>query len=210
MKDLTLIIENVRTFRGRHEIPIRPLTVPTGENSSGKTTLLAMFAALCDQGSYPLRPDFNRTPYNLGNYETIASNEPSGRAEYFSLGFVTVDSHSRGIKDASARYESERGHIHLSSFAARGTDFEFSMIVKRSSKDRLNGEAAFRLRERTFEVPFSSLELAPTPLGPLSDLVLNGELSASSSKSCSAIWRFGGFSGAGAHWAGQTGPRTKA
>jgi predicted ATPase len=45
MKDLTLIIENVRTFRGRHEIPIRPLTILTGENSSGKTTLLAMFSA---------------------------------------------------------------------------------------------------------------------------------------------------------------------
>jgi AAA15 family ATPase/GTPase len=39
-----LILENVRSFCGRHVIPTKPLTILVGENSSGKTTFLAMLA----------------------------------------------------------------------------------------------------------------------------------------------------------------------
>jgi energy-coupling factor transporter ATP-binding protein EcfA2 len=168
MKDLTLIIENVRTFRGRHEIPIRPLTILTGENSSGKTTLLAMFSAVCDHESYPLQPDFNKAPYNLGNFETIASNEPaSGQADHFSVGFRRPDTDHQSIRDADARYVSERGRIQLSTFRARGGDFEFSIEVKGSTVDRLNGLATIRVKERTFKERFSNLQ------APLSGIVVN-------------------------------------
>jgi len=40
-----LILENIRTFSGFHEIPIRPLTLLTGENSTGKSTFLGMLSA---------------------------------------------------------------------------------------------------------------------------------------------------------------------
>ena len=42
---MKLIVENVRCFVGSNEIPIRPLTVLVGENSTGKSTLLALLAA---------------------------------------------------------------------------------------------------------------------------------------------------------------------
>ena len=35
----SLILENFRCWRGRHEIPLRPLTLIYGENSSGKSSL---------------------------------------------------------------------------------------------------------------------------------------------------------------------------
>lgn len=165
-KDLTLIIENVRTFRGRHEIPIRPLTILTGENSSGKTTLLAMFSAVCDQESYPLQPDFNRSPYNLGNYETIASYKTLSQhcVPHFSLGFRKADNELRSIIEADARYTNKRGHIQLSTFRARGRGFEFSLKVKRSAIDQLNGLATIRVKEKTFEEHFSSLQAGPSTL----------------------------------------------
>jgi hypothetical protein len=174
MKDLTLIIENVRTFRGRHEIPIRPLTILTGENSSGKTTLLAMFSALCDLRSYPLRPDFNPRPYNLGNYETIASLDTTGDgwAPHFSLGFQRSDSDSERIKHAEARYVSERGQIRLNNFTARGANFEFRVATKGGAADSLHGSATIGIDAKTLKVPFSNLRTDPAPLH-LSNLVTN-------------------------------------
>jgi hypothetical protein len=174
VKNLTLIIENVRTFRGRHEIPIRPLTILTGENSSGKTTLLAMFSVVCEQQSYPLRPDFNRSPYNLGNYETIASLDPTGDgwAPHFSLGFRRSDSDSERIKHAEARYVSERGQIRLNNFTARGVNFEFRVATKGGAADSLHGSATIRIDAKTLKVPFSNLRTDPAPLH-LSNLVTN-------------------------------------
>jgi energy-coupling factor transporter ATP-binding protein EcfA2 len=83
-----LLIENVRCFAGRHEIPIRPLTVLVGENSSGKSTLLAALSVMCNRG-FPLYPEFNEPPYSLGNFQTIATHEGKKKAgaPTFSLGF---------------------------------------------------------------------------------------------------------------------------
>lgn len=142
MKELTLIIENVRTFRGRHEIPIRPLTILTGENSSGKTTLLAMFSAVCDEKGYPLQPDFNSAPYNLGSYDTIASHEPrsGGGASCFWLGFRKPETDSVGISEACARYVSEQGPVRMDRFKARRLEAQFSLAVKQApASDGLQG-----------------------------------------------------------------------
>ncbi len=70
---MEIIIENIRTFAGKHEIPLKPITILTGENSSGKTTFLAGLSALTSQVGYPLEPVFNAPPYNLGSYDTIAT-----------------------------------------------------------------------------------------------------------------------------------------
>jgi hypothetical protein len=185
MKDLTLIIENVRTFRGRHEIPIRPLTILTGENSSGKTTLLAMFSAVCDQQSYPLRPDFNRTPYSLGNYETVASYKPDSELHrrHFSLGFRKPNSDSERIGDAKATYVSQRGQIRLGSFHAQGAGFQFSMVVKRGTTDRLDGVANVRIEDRTLEVPFSNLDTGAAPIARLFRLVMDATFQRRTGKS---------------------------
>ena len=71
---MELIIENVRSFVGRHDIPIRPLTLLVGENSSGKSTLLSLLSTFGEPFTFPFTPDFNTPPYHLGNYNTIATN----------------------------------------------------------------------------------------------------------------------------------------
>ena len=66
----TLILEDFRCFAGRHEVPIRPLTLLVGENSTGKTSFLAAVRAARDR----TEPNFNEEPFRLGSYEQIANN----------------------------------------------------------------------------------------------------------------------------------------
>ncbi|MFA6134605.1 MAG: AAA family ATPase [Phycisphaerae bacterium] len=90
---MNLILENVRCFTGKHSIPITPLTFLTGQNSSGKSTLMGMFAAVSSLPGYPLRPNFDSEPYHLGTYDTIATYKGGkyGRARHFSLGLEEDD-----------------------------------------------------------------------------------------------------------------------
>lgn len=83
----TLILEDFRCFAERHEVPIRPLTLLVGENSTGKTSFLAAVRA-----AYDLRlgqsPDFNEEPFHFGSYDQIANYRggPAQRAESFVIG----------------------------------------------------------------------------------------------------------------------------
>ena len=77
----TLILEDFRCFAGRHEVPIRPLTLLVGENSTGKTSFLAGMRAAHDRAE----PNFNEEPFRLGSYDQVAHNR--GRpAKSFALG----------------------------------------------------------------------------------------------------------------------------
>ena len=86
-----LHIENIRCFAGPHRIPLAPLTILVGENSTGKTTLLA-----CARLAYRLlqsleTPDFNEEPFHMGAFQQIATYRGGrgGRAQEFSLGLET-------------------------------------------------------------------------------------------------------------------------
>lgn len=81
-------IENVRGFSGKHQLEIRPVTLLVGDNSSGKTTLLAsLFATL--QPDFPVPETLNRAPFELGGFDTTATYRGgrSGRSPTFSLGW---------------------------------------------------------------------------------------------------------------------------
>ena len=82
-----LILENVRCFRGRHEIPLAPLTLIVGENSTGKSTLLAAARLAWELESGSLRLDFNEDPFDWGAYDQIAhfAGGRAGRVRAFSL-----------------------------------------------------------------------------------------------------------------------------
>lgn len=111
-------LTNVRGFEGTHFVQIRPLTVLIGENSSGKTTLLAsIFAALNRQ--FPTAENlFNRAPFDLGSFDTIATYRGGkyGRATNFTLGWE--------IRDAalSATFHNADGTPRLNAFTAKDGD----------------------------------------------------------------------------------------
>ncbi len=53
---MEVILENIRSFAGRHVIIIKPLTILVGENSTGKSTFLAALSTLSDPKGYPQHP----------------------------------------------------------------------------------------------------------------------------------------------------------
>lgn len=76
MNEVTL--ENYRCFRERQSVRLAPLTLLVGDNSTGKTSFLALIRALWDAAFGNRLPDFKESPYDLGSFDEIVS---SGSAE---------------------------------------------------------------------------------------------------------------------------------
>jgi hypothetical protein len=99
-----IFFENVRCFFSPQSAPIRPLTLLVGENSSGKSTFLALVRLAWDlcQGISLL--DLNEAPFLLGAYDQVASfrRGRGGRAEQFCIGGEIL---SKGLpcREPSAR-----------------------------------------------------------------------------------------------------------
>ncbi len=87
MKVRKLIVEDVRCFAGRQEFNIRPLTFLTGENSTGKTTVLGSLQTLHDffRGA-PSGLNFNSDPYQMGTFTNIVRRSKP-RIHRFKIGF---------------------------------------------------------------------------------------------------------------------------
>jgi predicted ATPase len=75
-----LRIEGVRCFRDEQRIPIRPVTLLVGENSAGKSTVLAMVRAAWDVAFGSTEPDFNEQPFDLGGFDAIAHHQGGRRS----------------------------------------------------------------------------------------------------------------------------------
>ena len=82
-------VKDFRCFRDEQHARLAPLTLLVGENSTGKTSLLAMVRALWDLAHYRQIPDFNEDPYNLGSFDEIAHHRGArgGQSNLFTAGF---------------------------------------------------------------------------------------------------------------------------
>ena len=123
-------MENVRSFSGRFSIPLRRLTFLVGENSTGKSTFLAMFAHTSQLGFPTLRPLFSVPPFDLGTYDSIATSNKRGqaaRANSFSVGYS--NSHNGTESRVLATYSSYRGQPQLSRFKVNKDSSEVSLEV---------------------------------------------------------------------------------
>ncbi len=86
-----LNVENIRCFFDKHELMIKPITVIIGENSTGKTTILALINCIKDIMLGIDNTDlFNKVPFNLGSYHQIASRIDNAEAKMFSVGINKV------------------------------------------------------------------------------------------------------------------------
>lgn len=82
-------MENIRCFNGRHSVEIHPLTILVGENSSGKSTFLAILSSILNSSKFPMNPGFNDPPYNLGGFENIVTYniEEKSSDKFFKIRF---------------------------------------------------------------------------------------------------------------------------
>ena len=94
--------KDFRCFRSA-EARLAPLTLLVGENSTGKTSFLALVRALLDSGYGRQVPDFREAPYDLGTFQDIAHSRGArgGSARAFSASFEA----RRGSKAKTHRYE---------------------------------------------------------------------------------------------------------
>ena len=70
MDEITL--KNYRCFHKEQTARLAPLTLLVGENSTGKTSFLAMIRALWDAAYRVGVPNFKEEPYDLGTFDEIA------------------------------------------------------------------------------------------------------------------------------------------
>ena len=112
-------LENYRCFRERQEARLAPLTLLVGENSTGKTSFLAMIRALWDVAYRNRVPNFKEEPYDLGSFDEIAHfrGGRGGRATSFRCRF---DAHL-GIDTETRIKKANRAHNWSVEFGKRGT-----------------------------------------------------------------------------------------
>ena len=145
----TLILEDFRCFAERHEVPIRPLTLLVGENSTGKTSFLAAVRAAYDMNWSPREmrstegfgtPDFNEEPFHLGSYDQIANYRAgrAGRARSFVIGQQFTADRSqmrprmrrrqrRSVVKIEARFSMSKSQPTLAEFRASSDEYELSI-----------------------------------------------------------------------------------
>ena len=102
-------LENFRCFREEQEVHLAPLTLLVGENSTGKTSFMALIRALWDEAFGRKVPDFKELPYDLGSFDDIAHHRGrrGGRADSFDAGFdaALLGKQDFNAKDGPFRFE---------------------------------------------------------------------------------------------------------
>jgi len=113
------------------EATIRPLTVLVGENSSGKSTFLALhqIASAIVEGD-PSEVPFNEPPFLLGAYDQIASygGERARRARLFSVAACLDEGQRRG--SIQANFVSVNGQPSLNSWRLSADQLLWEVTLK--------------------------------------------------------------------------------
>jgi hypothetical protein len=83
----SLALRNFRCFQDTTELPLNPLTLLIGENSTGKTSFLAAIRLAWDVAFSGAQLNFNEEPFLLGAYDQIAHYRGgrAGRAATFDV-----------------------------------------------------------------------------------------------------------------------------
>ena len=108
----SITLKNYRCFAGEQTARLAPLTLLVGENSTGKTSFLAMVRALWDVAFSYEWPNFREAPYDLGAFEDIVHNGGARDklADSFEAGFRrTQPELEKGAISVHATFKESRG-----------------------------------------------------------------------------------------------------
>ena len=141
MHEVTL--KNYRCFREEQKARLAPLTLLVGENSTGKTSFLALVRALREVAFDSWVPDFQDPPYDLGTFSEIANNGGRNRGTFFDASFKT--------KSSIRQTPSRRRPIEPTNF---DVTFESRNGVPYPTKRRLSDS------DRSFEVTQDNMRLS--------------------------------------------------
>ena len=96
-----LRLSGFRCFREEQKARVAPVTLLVGENSTGKTSFLALTRVMWDLVRRDEYPNFKKDPYDLGSFDDIAHYRGGrgGRADEFTAG-LTIGSRLRRPREA--------------------------------------------------------------------------------------------------------------
>jgi hypothetical protein len=160
-----ILLENVRCFCDSHEISLRPLTLLVGENSTGKTTFLAMLGHVSKPDFPLMRPSFNEEPFDLGSFDSIATFKGGryGRADSFSVGLSVGDRSQGSYSRILATYGSYKGQPLLTKFVSAVKDLDLTLEV---GQQGIDSQIKFTYKKRTYEIKADLREQVETGLPP--------------------------------------------
>ncbi len=100
-------LKNYRCFHSEQKVTLAPLTLLVGENSSGKTSFMAMVRALWKAAYEQVIPDFQESPYDLGSFDEISHHRGGrgGRADTFEAGFEIMNQQRKRLVKFSMVFE---------------------------------------------------------------------------------------------------------
>ena len=173
-----ITVEGYRCFRERQSARLAPLTLLVGNNSTGKTSFLALIRALWEVAFLSESPDFQKDPYDLGTFRDIAHNRGGrgGRVRAFEAGFEYSPRNSgRRTKKTvkknlsfSARFEEIRavpfpikrhiaqGKINLEVHLQEGGQYLFRYSTPETEGEHLF-EYRFRSQDEIHLLPFDAI-----------------------------------------------------
>ena len=145
----SITLENFRCFYEKQTVPLAPLTLLVGENSTGKTSFMAMVRILWDVIYNREGSNFNEEPFELGTFNDIAHHRGAkgGQAKYFYAGFENnkskfgVKFEKKGTtpllikKEVSQGYNSIIQEIGSQNYVAIFSTSNGSWKVQRPAKD---------------------------------------------------------------------------
>ncbi|MCY4461722.1 MAG: AAA family ATPase [Albidovulum sp.] len=129
-------VENFRCFRKRQTARLAPLTLLVGENSTGKTSLMAMIRILWHAVFRGVvRPDFKEEPFDLGSFREIVhqSESDSDHEQEFS-GAIVVENTKTEVTLCQGDISTEVNRLHI-------TDSKASLIWTRSREGHVTMDA---------------------------------------------------------------------
>lgn len=118
----TITVRNFRCFGEEETARLAPITLLVGENSTGKTSLMAMIRALWDAAYDDSVPNFKDPPYDLGSFDEILykSGRRSPRPQSFGASCdVTKTESSDEPADSMYQVEVEFAAEHATPFPRR-------------------------------------------------------------------------------------------
>lgn len=124
-------LKNYRCFREQQSARLAPLTLLVGENSTGKTSFMAMIRTLWEMAIRGGAPDFKSPPYDLGSFDEIAHHR-GGRGS-------RADTFTAAI-DVSTRNEKKLDHKGNSGFLSYEVTFAKEGSVPTPERVRLSRE----------------------------------------------------------------------
>ncbi len=164
-------LENVRCFAHPDPVRISPLTILVGENSTGKTSFLALLRIAQQIAQGHLIPSFNADPFLLGSYNQIAYRLPGqDAAEVFHLALsVGIPAPGQPVErervEATFKFQyTNRGgspHLEIYRFRCHGYTFELRFPADKSDENVVKLD----FPSGSVDIPLPSI----LPMGPVRD-----------------------------------------